>query len=66
MSRKYKLTGKCPQCGCSAVSHLSKEEIEKRFSGVNNVTLTCGECMKQYLADIRESCPEYADECKIR
>jgi hypothetical protein len=28
---------RCPQCGCSAVSHLSAEEIKARFKGVDNV-----------------------------
>ena len=63
--KKYELKANCPQCGCSAVSHLTKEEIEKRFGDVPNVELDCKECMDKFKADIKEACPEYAKECKL-
>ena len=63
--KKYRLTGKCPQCGCSAVSHLTAEEIRAKFKGVDNVELECGECMKKYMENVKEACPEYAKDCKL-
>jgi len=51
--KKYRLTGKCPQCGCSAVSHLIAEEIEARFRGVDNVKLECSECMQKYTEKVK-------------
>jgi hypothetical protein len=45
MSEKsYRLATSCPQCGCSAVSHLSAEEIRARFGDVPNVEMECSEC----------------------
>jgi len=44
-SQKYTIETTCPQCGCSAVSHLSTEEIRKKFGHVPNVELECSECM---------------------
>ncbi|MFP4475803.1 MAG: hypothetical protein ACLFOY_09590 [Desulfatibacillaceae bacterium] len=62
--RKYRLQAKCPQCGCSFVNHLSPEEIEKRYGGLDNVHLECGECMEKFEANMKEACPEYAEDCK--
>lgn len=66
MSKKYKLVNACPQCGCSAVSHLSPEEIKKRFGDVPNVELECGECQAKYQKSMEEVCPEWDKECKLR
>ena len=36
-TKRYKIETSCPQCGCSAVTHLSKEEIKERYGDVANV-----------------------------
>jgi hypothetical protein len=66
MSKKYKIKTTCPQCGCSAVSHLSEAEIKERFGDVPNVVLECGACVKKYEVSMKEACPEWAEECKMR
>lgn len=63
--RKYQVNTACPQCGCSAVSHLSKEEMEKRFGHVPNVEMTCSECMETYHASMADACPEWDRECRM-
>ena len=41
MGKKYALKTSCPQCGCSAVSHLSREELIEKFGDVPNVEMEC-------------------------
>jgi hypothetical protein len=65
MSKTYTIATSCPQCGCSAVSHLSAEEIRERFGDVPNVEMECSECMNKFHADIKEACPEYAKDCNL-
>ena len=38
-NKKYTIKTTCPQCGCSAVSHLSDEEIREKFGDVPNVEM---------------------------
>lgn len=64
-SQKYTIETTCPQCGCSAVSHLSTEEIRKKFGHVPNVELECGECMNKYSTPMEKACPEWDKECKM-
>ncbi|THB78843.1 MAG: hypothetical protein D3926_12235 [Desulfobacteraceae bacterium] len=64
-NKKYGIKTACPQCGCSSVTHLSKEEIQKRFPNVPNVELECGECMLMYETSMEEACPEWDDECRM-
>lgn len=64
-AKKYEMKTICPQCGCSAVSHLSAEEIKAKFGDVSNVKLECSECMRKYEASLKETCPEYAEDCKL-
>ena len=63
--KKYKVQTACPQCGCSAVQHLSKEEIREKFGDVPNVEMECGECMAKYAAPMKDACPEWDKECKM-
>ena len=65
-SRTYKITTSCPQCGCSAVSHLSAEEIKNRFGDVPNVEMECSECMIKYETDMKTACPEWDKECRMK
>ena len=67
MTRKrYTISTSCPQCGCSAVSHLSAEEIREKFGDVPNVEMECGACMKKYNTDWETACPEWDKECKLK
>lgn len=67
MSKKrYEVKNSCPQCGCSAVNHLSEEEIKERFGDVPNVELECGECMVKYQAPVKDVCPEWDKECQLK
>ena len=65
-TRKFELHATCPQCGCSAVSHLSEEEMKERFGDVPNIELECGECMAKYSKPVKEVCPEWDKECRVR
>ena len=64
--KRYRIATSCPQCGCSAVSHLSEEEIRARFGDVPNVEMECGECMLKYTAPMKEACPEWDKECRLK
>lgn len=64
--KRYAIKMSCPQCGCSAVSHLSKEEMMKRFGDVPNVELECTECMAKYHSEMKDACPEWDKECKLK
>ena len=65
-SKRYKIETSCPQCGCSAVTHLSAEEIKERYGDVANVEIDCGECMIKNETDIKTACPEWDKDCKIK
>jgi redox-regulated HSP33 family molecular chaperone len=64
--KKYRIQTSCPQCGCSAVSTLSEEEIQRRYGDVPNIELECGECMEKYAAEMENVCAEWDQECKER
>jgi len=64
--KTFKIQTSCPQCGCSAVSHLSPEEIQERFGDVPNVDMECSECMLKYSAPMEDACPEWDKECKLK
>jgi len=63
--KRYKIETLCPQCGCSAVSHLNAEEIRERYGDVPNVEMECNECVIKYTTDMKEACPEWDKECKM-
>ena len=64
--KHYRIETSCPQCGCSAVSHLSAEEIKEKFGDVANVEMECSECMIKYHTDMEKVCPEWDKECKMK
>lgn len=64
--KRFKMEVSCPQCGCSAVSHLSHEEIQKKFGNVANVEMECGECMAKFATKMADACPEWDTECKLK
>jgi len=63
---RFQLQTTCPQCGCSAVSHLSREEMTARFGNVPNVEMACSECMAKYTAEMKDVCPEWDKECQMK
>jgi len=65
-NKKYTIKTTCPQCGCSAVSHLSDEEIREKFGDVPNVEMECHECMLKYETPVKEACPEWDKDCKMK
>ena len=64
--KRYQISTSCPSCGCSAVSHLTDEEIKERYGDVPNVDMECGECMLKYATPMEEACPEWDKECKMK
>jgi len=65
-NKRYEIKTSCPQCGCSAVSHLSHEEMMERFGDVPNVELDCTECMAKFDIDMKGACPEWDKECRMK
>jgi len=65
-SKRYQIKTACPQCGCSAVQHLSPEEIRAKFGDVSNVEMECGECMLEYNTPMEKACPEWDKECQLK
>ena len=63
--KRYRIQTTCTQCDCSAVSNLSKEEIQERFGDVPNVEMECGECMMKYSSPMADACPEWDEECRM-
>jgi hypothetical protein len=67
MSKKrYQIKTSCPQCGCSGATALSKEELMERYGDVPNIDMECGECMIHYSTPMKDACPEWDDECRMR
>ena len=64
--KRFEMKTTCPQCGCSGVAHLSKEEMMKRYGDVPNVELECGECMLKFEAEMKDACPEWDEECRLK
>lgn len=66
MGKRFTVKTSCPQCGCSAVSHLSREELVKKFGDVPNVEMECGECVLKYETPMEDACPEWDKECRMK
>lgn len=64
--KRFHIQTSCPQCGCSAVNHLSPEEIKKRYGDVPNVEMECNECMLQYETPMKKACPDWDPECHLK
>ena len=62
--KRYKINTSCPQCGCSAVSHLTAEEIQEKYGDVANADVECSECMQKYEVEMKDACPEWDSECQ--
>ena len=66
MSKRYRIKTSCPQCGCSAVSSLSHDEMIAKFGDVPNIELECSECARKYETKMEDACPEWDRECKLK
>jgi hypothetical protein len=64
MSKKYQIKSACPQCGCSFLSVLTKEEIKDKYGDLPNMELECGECMLKFETETKSACPEWDQECR--
>jgi hypothetical protein len=64
--KRYRIQSGCPQCGCSFATHLTPEEIQKKYDGLANVELECGECMLKYTTPVKDACPEWDQECRSK
>lgn len=64
--RNYRIKSACPQCGCSFITHLSTEEMKKRYGDLPNLELECGECMLKFEEDRKTACPEWDQDCKLQ
>lgn len=62
--KRYQMKTACPQCGCSGVTPLSREEIMLRYGDVPNVELECSECMVKYTTKMSDACPEWDKDCR--
>ena len=65
-NKKYRIQTACPQCGCSGVTALSKEEMKSRYGDLENLELECGECMLKYETARKTACPEWDKECQLQ
>jgi len=63
--KRYEVKGKCPQCACGSIYHLTFEEIEAKTIDKENIELSCPECGKVHRQQVKTACPEYAKECHL-
>jgi len=63
--KRYRIKTACPQCGCSGITDLSREEILLRYGDVPNVELECSECMIRFTKKMKDACPEWDEECRL-
>jgi hypothetical protein len=64
--KKYRIKTACPQCGCSGVTVLSAEEMQERYGDLENVEMECSECMHKYETEMKDACPEWDKDCKLK
>ena len=64
--KTYRIQTACPQCGCSAVSHLTTEEIKEKYGNIPNVEMDCRECQLKYQTSMKLVCPEWDLACRAR
>lgn len=43
--KNHRITGICPQCGCSHLSTMTEEEIKEKYPDLENATMECSECL---------------------
>ena len=60
--KRYEVKGKCPQCACGSIYHLTVEEIDAKTIDKENIELSCPECGQVHREQVKAACPEYAKE----
>ncbi len=63
--KRYEMKTTCPQCGCSELTVLSKEELEKKFGHVKNFEMECHKCLATYTEKMEIACPEWDKDCRL-
>ena len=63
--KRYEVKGKCPQCACGSIYHLTFEEIEAKTIDKETIELSCPECGQVHREQVKSACPEYAKECHL-
>jgi hypothetical protein len=63
--KRYEVKGKCPQCACGSIYHLTFEEIEAKTIDQETIELSCPECGQVHREQVKSACPEYAKECHL-
>jgi hypothetical protein len=48
------------------VTVLSAEEMQERYGDLANVEMECGECMLKYQTEMKDACPEWDKDCKLK
>jgi hypothetical protein len=64
--KKYTINTACPQCGCSRAQVLDAAEMKRRYGDVPNFEMECHECMEKYTSDMKDACPEWDKECRLK
>jgi phage FluMu protein Com len=41
------------------------DEIKAKVIDGENLEVNCPECMEVYRANIKQACPDYAEDCKL-
>jgi len=54
-TKKHRIKGTCPQCGCSHLSTMTEEEIKEKYPDVENATMECSECLATMELDFEET-----------
>jgi len=62
---RFKITSGCPQCGCSQITDMTRDEMIKKYGHIKNIELECNECLAKWEDDIQNACPEWDAECKL-
>jgi hypothetical protein len=64
--KRYTIASACPQCGCTATTVMSAEELRARYGDLPNFDLECSACMAKFSTPAKEACPEWDAECRLR
>jgi len=65
-NKRFTIKTACPQCGCSRAQVMTEEEMIERYGHVPNFDMECHECMAQFSAEMKDACPEWDKECKLK
>ena len=66
VKKRYTVKTACPQCGCSRAQVMTEKEMREKYGSVPNFDVDCAECMLKYTSEMKNACPEWDKECKIK